>query len=368
MATPDALADIRRILRPHLPGLSRRRTAVYWTDFLISTAIAWSSFLGGAALCGLSHAWIAAPVLCALAVVALWLIAVIALTRATSFLHEVTHHQHAMPLFSLAWDLLVGIPIFAPSYLYVGVHNEHHRLRSFGTERDPEFVEHQGLSNTELAKTAATYAIGPVLLYLRFQLMAPLSWLSPKARRFVLTRANALASNQDYHRPAPTEREARRWRVLEIATFLWASLVTVGVVTALASGVLGFAPLLFLAAVGVTVNVIHGMRSLISHRFGGHGASRDREEMLLDSVNVTGHPILSEVWAPVGLRYHALHHFAPRLPYHSLDAAHRLLLAELPADHIYRDVTFDGLRDLIAAHRAPAEPETNVPVGSQSIA
>ena len=31
--------------------------------------------------------------------------------------------------------------------------------------------------------------------------------------------------------------------------------------------------------------------------------------------------------APVGLRYHALHHWIPSLPYHNLGRAHRLLIA-----------------------------------------
>jgi fatty acid desaturase len=44
------------------------------------------------------------------------------------------------------------------------------------------------------------------------------------------------------------------------------------------------------------------------------------------------------LWAPVGLRYHALHHLMPRLPYHNLAAAHRRLVATLPSDSDYRRV------------------------------
>jgi fatty acid desaturase len=40
----------------------------------------------------------------------------------------------------------------------------------------------------------------------------------------------------------------------------------------------------------------------------------------------------------VGLRYHALHHLMPRLPYHNLGTAHRRLVEALPADHAYRRV------------------------------
>jgi fatty acid desaturase len=42
-----------------------------------------------------------------------------------------------------------------------------------------------------------------------------------------------------------------------------------------------------------------------------------------------------ELWAPVGLRYHALHHWIPSLPYHNLARAHRLLLSTLGHDAPY---------------------------------
>jgi fatty acid desaturase len=47
--------------------------------------------------------------------------------------------------------------------------------------------------------------------------------------------------------------------------------------------------------------------------------------------------------APVGLRYHALHHHLPSLPYHSLGAVHRALVAELPPDAPYRQTERDSV-------------------------
>jgi fatty acid desaturase len=38
----------------------------------------------------------------------------------------------------------------------------------------------------------------------------------------------------------------------------------------------------------------------------------------------------------VGLRYHALHHVFPTMPYHALPEAHRRLMSHLPADSPYR--------------------------------
>jgi fatty acid desaturase len=75
-----------------------------------------------------------------------------------------------------------------------------------------------------------------------------------------------------------------------------------------------------------------------------------------DTVNVPPPALLPFLWAPVGLRYHALHHLMPRLPYHNLGIAHRRLVAALPADHVYREVEqaelFPAIGRLVGRMRA----------------
>jgi fatty acid desaturase len=59
-------------------------------------------------------------------------------------------------------------------------------------------------------------------------------------------------------------------------------------------------------------------------------------EQMLYSINYPYHPWIGGLWAPVGLRFHALHHIFPTMPYHALAEAHRRLMRELPAESPYR--------------------------------
>ena len=67
----------------------------------------------------------------------------------------------------------------------------------------------------------------------------------------------------------------------------------------------------------------------------------------LDSVNVPPPALLPGLWAPVGLRYHALHHLLPGVPYHNLGEAHRRITAMLEADSPYHKANYRGLPGLI---------------------
>jgi fatty acid desaturase len=65
-------------------------------------------------------------------------------------------------------------------------------------------------------------------------------------------------------------------------------------------------------------------------------------------VNYPNNPIIGELWAPIGLRFHALHHIFPTMPYHALPEAHRRLMRDLPADSPYRRCQAESLREVIA--------------------
>ena len=65
-----------------------------------------------------------------------------------------------------------------------------------------------------------------------------------------------------------------------------------------------------------------------------------------DSTNVPA-AFPGVLWAPVGLRFHALHHLLPRLPYHSLPEAHRRLSAALPESSAYPQANYGSLSTLL---------------------
>jgi fatty acid desaturase len=61
------------------------------------------------------------------------------------------------------------------------------------------------------------------------------------------------------------------------------------------------------------------------------------------SVNYPERPLTGSLWAPVGMRYHALHHIFPTMPYHALATAHRRLMRDLPDDSPYRKTEASSL-------------------------
>ena len=69
------------------------------------------------------------------------LLSMLALYRALSFIHELTHiRDDEAPGFRVGWNVLVGVPLMTPSLMYEGVHNIHHIKDRFGTKLDPEYL------------------------------------------------------------------------------------------------------------------------------------------------------------------------------------------------------------------------------------
>jgi fatty acid desaturase len=169
-------------------------------------------------------------------------------------------------------------------------------------------------------------------------------------------RLSTLAINGHYVRPAPKGEQIQRWNAQEAgaAVFVWA-----------VSGALmaGRIPIEWIAQwyiVVAGVLSVNQLRTLVAHGYENQGAPMDAEAQLLDSINLRGWTILTVLIAPLGLRFHALHHYLPFIPYHSLGLVHRRLLAELPQNAPYRATLRDGVGTLRGLWRNAATPPREI--------
>jgi fatty acid desaturase len=95
--------------------------------------------------------------------------------------------------------------------------------------------------------------------------------------------------------------------------------------------------LLQVYATGAVVITLNAIRTAAAHRWrGDRQRVMSTQAQVLDSVTIGSDSLLAVIISPVGLRYHALHHMFPSLPYHNLREAHRRLMAQLAPDSPYR--------------------------------
>lgn len=324
-----SVREAREIVR----DLFEPRPVIYWTDFLLTMALG----IFCLRLLRRQPLWSSWQIIGFIGVV-------LTFYRAASFTHELVHlRRGTFTGFRIAWNLLCGIPFFMPSFMYA-THVAHHAKNHYGTQDDGEYIP----LATSPARHIIWYMLQPLLIPIvfavRFIVLVPIAWFSPGFRGFVQRRASSLVMDPRYVRPLPSTKELKIWRLQETACFLLGAVLSV----LFAIGVLEWSYLIKLYLVAVTVMSLNQLRTLGAHRFRHRGEELTFVEQLLDSVNYPERPLLGGLWAPVGLRYHALHHLFPSMPYHALDEAHRRLMAQLPENSPYRRTNSPGLWSTLA--------------------
>lgn len=324
----DWVRDARTLVKNAPQDLHRVKPWVYWRDMILGASIAYAA----------AGIFLMAPAFSLLQLVA-FPVAVFWLYRVGSLVHEVAHlGGHEMTSFKVAWNLLVGIPTLAPSTFFTGHHRDHHSQRIYGTPEDPEYVVNVCARGSwwNLAVYFLVVAIFPLLVFLRF-LLAPLSFVTPSFRDYVLRNWSSFTFNLKYKRSL-SRLNRKTFAAVELLCFARAACIPGAVM-------LGYTPasrMLLLYLLGATVVILNQLRQLADHHFEGDGHQQSMENHISDSCNFTSNDPITWLLFPFAIQYHALHHLFPSMPYHNLATAHRYLMDHLPSDSPYRDLTQPG--------------------------
>lgn len=325
-----------KIAKAEVRDLGRPKAAIYWADFLLSIGSGYAAAIAYTSMQGFS--WTRVGML---------LVASLLIFRASSFVHEIVHLKHEnLRAFRVAWDLICGVPTLFPSFAYTH-HLDHHRCERYGTHADGEYLPF----GVDTVRTVGFYFlltfVWPLLVVFRFLFLVPLSFLYPPFRRVLLERFSSFGIANFHHRLEITPNmPLGYWAFLDFVCFLR----TAGPVTLIAVGVFDWTRLLLLYSIAVTVLTLNFIRVMCLHHYESADADSSLSylEQIQDSITLPNNAYLTELFVPLGLRYHALHHTFPHLPYHALGTAHRRLMKALPEGSDYHQTVQPGMGAVFA--------------------
>ena len=178
--------------------------------------------------------------------------------------------------------------------------------------------------------------VQPGLLAIRFVILGPVGLVCPPWQRILETYFSSYTINPAYTRRMNDSDRRELWLSQVWILVFWSA--------AIASAWAGWLPWRVFAiwyGILAAICVVSNVRTLFSHHYDSEGHALGRAAQVMDSIDTPG-AWWTELWAPVGFRYHALHHLAPHIPYHNMGRAYRRLKAVLPSDAVYRASTSPG--------------------------
>ncbi len=308
---------------------------IYWLDFLFHMSLGWTAFVM-TLFAPLFSVW----------QLAAFVVAALALYRAAIFIHELAHlKKGTFNIFRLVWNLTSGIPLLIPSFTYDGVHYDHHKPDVYGTSEDGEYIPFATHKPTLMVVYVLFSIFLPLIFLGRYLILTPVSYLFPPLRKFCWERASSLTINPTFKRPKDCIRNDKYWQLQEFATFVFATIV----ITCVVYEILPFKVLILWYLVGMVIFLLNSLRTLSAHAYRNPGNHKmEFHEQYLDSINISGNLLITALWAPVGLRYHATHHLFMSMPYHNLGKAQRRLVNGLSDNTLFlktmRSSMWDALR------------------------
>jgi fatty acid desaturase len=319
---------------------SRISPTRYWSDLLLSAGLGWS----GLWISALSDSFGVAA--------SAFFIAVVFLYRATAFIHEVVHVQRKLPFFRRAYDFIIGFANCYPSYIYEP-HFYHHLTRCYGTKDDPEYnsLEGRGKLRVLLSPVLLSFVL-PIYQTFRFVFLPFLyPFLGSEKMRFIYERMSTLVFNAEYRRPHVSDEALSEMVRSDLACASYR-------IGAFALTSLNILPLRFIVLWYCTIvlgSIMNMYRALANHDYSRPFERRSRFEQFLQSKTLSPHPI-NEIWAPLAMGYHALHHLSPAIPYHELPNAHRYIMNKPSIAWLYLE-TMRGGTQVSAVNEPSPQPE-----------